>query len=53
MSVFLIILGTLIAASDDLAFNLVGYIFVLLNDFFSAGNNIYIKKKMDSKDIGK
>jgi len=53
MSVFLIILGSMIAASDDLAFNLVGYIFVLLNDLFSAGNNVYIKKKMETKDIGK
>jgi len=53
LSVFLMILGSIVAAADDLSFNLKGYIFVLLNDFFTAGNTVLIKQKLESKDLGK
>jgi len=53
LSVYLMILGSIVAAYNDLAFNLRGYVYVLLNDFFTAGNGVLIKKKLESKDLGK
>ena len=51
--VFLMIFGAVVAAVNDLAFNLQGYLFVLLNDVCTAGTGVMTKKKLNSNNIGK
>lgn len=53
LSVFAMVSGAVIAALDDLAFTFYGYAFVLANDFFTAVNGVYMKKKLEAKDLGK
>lgn len=54
ISVALMILGAVIAAGNDLGFNFQGYSFVLINDFLTAANSVFTKKKLNNqKDMGK
>ncbi|XP_046976764.1 UDP-sugar transporter UST74c [Vanessa cardui] len=52
-SVFAMVGGALLAAADDVTFSWTGYTLVLLNDGFTAANGVYMKKKLDSKELGK
>ena len=52
-SVYLMILGGAVAASNDLSFHLVGYIYILINNLSTAADGVYMKKMLDTKDLGK
>lgn len=52
-SVMAMVAGALLAAADDVTFSVTGYTLVLLNDAFTAANGVYMKKKLDAKDLGK
>nr|XP_023027219.1 UDP-sugar transporter UST74c-like [Leptinotarsa decemlineata] len=51
-SVYTMVLGATVAAVNDLSFNLQGYFFIFLNNFFSASYYVFLKRKLDSKDLG-
>lgn len=46
-SIYLMVLGAVIAALDDLSFDLYGYIYITLNNVFTAANGIYTKRKLN------
>uniref|UniRef100_A0A8D9BZ89 UDP-sugar transporter UST74c n=1 Tax=Cacopsylla melanoneura TaxID=428564 RepID=A0A8D9BZ89_9HEMI len=54
ITVGMMIGGAVIAALNDLGYNFQGYLFVLLNNFLTAVNGVYTKKKLDpKKEMGK
>jgi solute carrier family 35 protein len=46
------VFGALVAAADDLSFVLSGYVFIMLNNLSTAAKEVYIKQKLDNKDLG-
>ncbi|XP_034026459.1 UDP-N-acetylglucosamine/UDP-glucose/GDP-mannose transporter isoform X1 [Thalassophryne amazonica] len=52
-SVLAIVLGAMVAASSDLAFDAEAYVFILLNDAFTATSSVYTKKKLGAEGLGK
>ncbi|XP_037821960.1 UDP-sugar transporter UST74c [Lucilia sericata] len=53
VSVYGMISGALLAASDDLSFNMQGYTFVMITNALTAANGVFVKKKLDTSEIGK
>jgi solute carrier family 35 protein len=51
--VLVMVFGSCIAASHDLAFNLIGYAFVMANNLCTASQGVYVKKKLQNNDLGK
>lgn len=52
-SVLVMIFGAMIAASNDLAFDVIAYCFILANDAFTASYGVFTKKQLNCKDLGK
>jgi solute carrier family 35 len=52
MSVYGMVGGALLAASDDLSFNLEGYTMIMLTNMFTASNGVFVKKKLSGSDYG-
>jgi hypothetical protein len=40
------VIGAVIAAINDLTFDVHGYVYIMLNNLFTAANGIYTKKKL-------
>lgn len=53
ISVWSMIGGALLAASDDLSFNLQGYTYLMITNALTAANGVYVKKNLESIDMGK
>ncbi|XP_070195285.1 solute carrier family 35 member D2-like protein isoform X2 [Littorina saxatilis] len=52
-TVYLMILGAIIAASGDLAFDLIGYTFILATNLCSSASGVFTKQKLNAKTLGK
>lgn len=50
LSVFLMLLGAIVAAFSDLAFDLNGYTWIMANNACTAANGVFMKKMLDPKD---
>lgn len=53
MTIVAMIFGSFIAAAADLTFNALGYTLVMVSNFFTAANGVYIKKTIDAREINK
>jgi hypothetical protein len=51
-SIYLMIVGAVIAAYDDLTFDINGYVFITLNNLFTTVNGIYTKQRLDGAKYG-
>ena len=52
ISIYLMIVGAVIAAYDDLTFEINGYVFITLNNLFTTVNGIYTKQRLDGMKYG-
>lgn len=52
LSVYSMVGGALIAASNDVSFNLEGYMFIMITNVLTASNGVFVKKKLSGSDLG-
>lgn len=53
ISVWSMVGGALLAASDDISFNIHGYTYIMIANAITAANGVLLKKKLDTLDMGK
>ncbi|KAK0406220.1 hypothetical protein QR680_018441 [Steinernema hermaphroditum] len=53
VSVGLMILGSMIAAIYDLSFDSYGYFLIFVNNMCTAANGVFMKQKLEAKELGK
>jgi len=53
LSVYTMVGGATLAASNDLSFTPNGYALIMLKNVFTAANGVYTKKRLESKEYGK
>ncbi|CAG0888213.1 unnamed protein product [Cyprideis torosa] len=53
IAVYAMVAGAIIAGSSDLAFDMLGYTWIMLGNMFTALGNVYSRKKMDMNHVGK
>eukprot|EP00095_Tigriopus_kingsejongensis_P001558 maker-scaffold137_size321222-snap-gene-2.19 protein:Tk01558 transcript:maker-scaffold137_size321222-snap-gene-2.19-mRNA-1 annotation:"udp-sugar transporter ust74c" len=51
--IYIMMVGAVVAAVNDLSFNALGYILILSNDFCTAGSNVFTKKLLNKDEIAK
>ncbi|CAF1166445.1 unnamed protein product [Rotaria sp. Silwood1] len=51
LSVYLMVIGALIASGDDLTFNLFGYVFLSINNLCTTAQGVVMKQKLVNKDF--
>jgi len=52
-TVLIMLFGSIIAAYNDLMFSLLGYTYVMMNNICTATQGVYMKKKLDTQELGK
>lgn len=51
ISIYMMVFGAIVAASNDLTFDIHGYVFITLNNFFTTANGIYTKRKFEKSNV--
>lgn len=53
ISVYAMVGGALLAASNDLSYSLEGYSYVMITNALTAANGVFVKKKLEASEMGK
>ncbi|KAI3379750.1 hypothetical protein SNEBB_009744 [Seison nebaliae] len=53
VALIVMVMGAAVAATDDLSFDMIGYILIFFNNIATAGNGVFIKKKVSLQKMSK